>query len=88
MVFEVGKEREETRMCIVKENSYFIIALMLYLTEFSTASKRLNLNNPTHGTLVATEGEQPRFPQCEVVQHPPIQHLGVKKSQWLFDNEI
>ena len=36
---------------------------MQYLTDFSTASEMLNLNNPTQGT------------QCGVMEYPPIQRL-------------
>jgi hypothetical protein len=37
---------------------------MLYLTDFSTASKMLNLNNPTQGT------------QCGVNDNPNTQRIG------------
>ena len=34
---------------------------MIYLTDFSTASKRLNLNNPIQGTWGRDQREQPPF---------------------------
>ena len=42
--------------------------LMLYLTDFSTASRRLNFNNPTQGCGVATIGSNPDF--CSVGSRP------------------
>ena len=42
---------------------------MLYLTDFSTASRRLNFNNPTQGCGVATIGSNPDL-QCGANETP------------------
>ena len=46
--------------------------LMLYLTDFSTASRMLNFNNPTQGCGVATIGSNPDF--CSVGPTKPLLH--------------
>ena len=62
---------------------------MLYTTDFSTASKRLNLNNVAEVERKESLFSLPRcsnvskkphtrnrqVPQCGVVKHPPIQRL-------------
>ena len=49
---------------------------MIYLTDFSTASKRLNLNNTVQAMYgVATEGEQHRILRSAVTEHTLYQRL-------------
>ena len=49
---------------------------MIYLTDFSTASKRLNLNNTVQAMYgVATEGEHHRILRSAVTEHTLYQRL-------------
>ena len=54
------------------------MTLMLYLTDFSAASKMLNLNNPTQ--------ETDRFRSVGSAKALQLSVLKMKKIQWLFDN--
>ena len=53
---------------------------MLYLTDFSTASKMLNLNNPIQETV--------RFRSVGSGITLLLSVPKMKKSQWLFDNGV
>ena len=53
---------------------------MLYLTDFSTASKRLNFNNPIQGTV--------RFRSVGSGITLLLSVPKMKKSLWLFDNVV
>ena len=53
---------------------------MLYLTDFLTASKRLNFNNP----ILETD----RFRSVGSGITLLLSVLKMKKSQWLFDNVV
>ena len=53
---------------------------MIYLTDFSTASKRLNFNNPIQ--------ETDRFRSVGPGITLPLSVPKMKKNQWLFDNGV
>ena len=65
---------------------------MLYLTDFSTASKRLNFNNPIQETWGRDQREQPqvsdRFRSVGPEITLPLSVPKMKKNQWLFDNGV
>ena len=65
---------------------------MLYLTDFSTASKRLNFNNPIQETWGRDQRKQPPFSDRFRSVGPeitlPLSVPKMKKNQWLFDNGV